>query len=119
MALVSSRFPYIPLQVKITQQQEVVLDIEALVDTGFDGDLIIPRTIVAPGLRPDTHLTWRLADGFDIDVTAYLGEVELPGLEGIHPVLISVLGEEPIVGRGVTDHFALILDHGLQVVVEL
>jgi hypothetical protein len=33
-------------------------------------------------------------------------------------VLVTVLGDEPIVGRGVTDRFRLVLDHGERVIVE-
>jgi hypothetical protein len=31
--------------------------------------------------------------------------------------VISVLGDEPLVGRGVTDRFAVTLDHGRRVIV--
>lgn len=34
-------------------------------------------------------------------------------------VLIAELGDEHILGLGVTNHFRIILDHGEQVIVEL
>jgi hypothetical protein len=40
------------------------------------------------------------------------------GITGVYPVMISLLGEEAIVGRRLTDSFRLILDHGMRVIVE-
>lgn len=42
--LVSSHFPYLPLHVELRQSES---QIEALLDTGFDGDLAVPRQFVA------------------------------------------------------------------------
>jgi hypothetical protein len=32
--------------------------------------------------------------------------------------VVIALGDEPLVGRGVTDRFTVILDHGRQLIVE-
>jgi predicted aspartyl protease len=76
------------------------LEVEALVDTGFDGALVLPGWPVPGGGSPDTHMTWRLADGSMVDAPAYAAEVHLLGLDGVYPVLVSILGDEAVVGRG-------------------
>ena len=58
---VSQRFPYLPLQIQIGS---VSRTIEALIDTGFDGDLLLPPAMLPVGLDPARTATeWRLADG--------------------------------------------------------
>ena len=38
--LISARYPYIPLIVVVNKRSETI---EALLDTGFDGDIILPE----------------------------------------------------------------------------
>ncbi|HLG12793.1 MAG TPA: hypothetical protein VI876_13625 [Dehalococcoidia bacterium] len=112
-----SRFPYIPLRISLALAE---LTVEALVDTGFDGDVVLPSTVVsgpASG-QPDAFLTWRLADGSDVVTGSYLATASIPGLPGLHSVLVSVLGDESIVGRGLTDHYRVVFDHGERVIIE-
>jgi predicted aspartyl protease len=90
--------------------------IEALVDTGFDGDVVLPAGTVTAA--PDFETTWRLADGSRVRSSTYVAEVELRRLSGSYPVMASVLGDEFFVGRGLTDRFLLVLDHGRQLTVE-
>ena len=120
--LVGFRFPYIPLRIAFTAApQSIDLAVEALVDTGFDGDVIVPASLIdqlAPSAQPDSFVIWRLADGSEVVARAYLGTAELPSIPRSHAVLISVLGDEPIAGRGLTDRFLLILDHGERIVLE-
>lgn len=40
----SEKFPYLPLRVAVGER---TVEIMALLDTGFDGDLIVPQTLVA------------------------------------------------------------------------
>jgi len=47
----SAHFPYIPVTVVLNKRIETV---EALLDTGFDGDLIIPEGLMTNGKPPDT-----------------------------------------------------------------
>lgn len=120
--LVGFRFPFLPLRLAFkTPAQSIDLAIEALVDTGFDGDVIVPASLIdqlAPGAEPDAYVTWQRADGLEVVARAYLGTAELPSIPGSHTVLISVLGDEPIAGRGLTDRFRLTLDHGERIVLE-
>lgn len=123
--LISSRFPYIPLHLnlKLGKREHVAIDTEALVDTGFTGDLAVPAAWIKNGHRPDGYVTWMMADGSDIWAPIYLGTVRLPDLEEGKPILIpltiTVLGNEVIAGRGLIDHFKLIFDHGRKLIVEL
>lgn len=115
--VVGSRFPYIPLRISLALDE---LTVEALVDTGFDGDVVLP-SIVISGLaldEPDAFLTWRLADGSDVVTGSYLANAGIRGLPGSHSVLVSVLGDESIVGRGLTDHYRVVFDHGERVIIE-
>lgn len=110
----SSHFPYLPLRVAIRNQR---YQVEALMDTGFDGHVIIPRDLFGNGTPADGRLAWTLADGTRVLAPYYLGSVRIGTVE-VAPVLVSVLGDEPLVGRAVIEHFRIILDHGQRVIVE-
>ena len=111
--LVSSRFPYLPITVSIRQR---AWNFDALIDTGFDGDLVVPLGALA-GDEGDAYLPYRLADGSTSVCEAFLGMVDLAGL-GRFPAGIMALGDECLIGRGMTDQLRLILDHGQQVIAE-
>jgi hypothetical protein len=51
----SAHFPYIPVTVFLNKRTETV---EALLDTGFDGDLIIPEGLMTNGKPPDSYLRY-------------------------------------------------------------
>jgi predicted aspartyl protease len=110
----SSRFPYLSLQLRIGAQAPVV---EALVDTGFDGHVTVPPVLLETGIPPDGHFRWALADGSTIFAPFYLGIAEIGTLPPF-PVTITALGNEPLMGRGVTDRFKVTFDHGEHLVVE-
>ncbi len=112
--VVSSRFPYFPLQLELGQRTE---EVEALLDTGFDGDVAVPPGLLTDEEPPDTYETWTLADGSQVLAPVYLGTGRLGSLSPF-PVLITALGDEPLVGRGVMDRFKVTLDHGQRVIVE-
>lgn len=111
----SNHFPFVPFRVTLGTFTEQT---EALVDTGFDGDLVLPTGSIPASVAPGGELLWALADAPEVLAPAYLGNVQLDTL-GSFPVVITVLGNEPIVGRGLTDRFRLTLDHGALIVVEL
>lgn len=113
----SSHFPYIPITVVINKRIETI---EALLDTGFDGDLIIPEGLMTNGKPPDSYLRFTLADQVtSVLAPAYLGKVEVAELgdAGLYPAIISVLGNEPIIGRNLARRFWITLDHGRQVII--
>lgn len=112
--VISARFPYLPLQLTVRGQTEQV---EALLDTGFDGEIVLPAGFVPDEQRHDIYLQWVLADGSRVQAPAYLGTV-MVGTFGPFNCVITVLGDEVIVGRSITDRFAVTLDHGMRIIVE-
>jgi predicted aspartyl protease len=112
--LVSQRFPYLPVRLDLRLEQA---DFEALLDTGFDGDMAIPAQLIASKFPPDGHLRWTLADGSSVSAPYYIGSIEIAQVAAF-PGVITALGDEAIVGVGVASHLDIILDHGRRVVVE-
>ena len=113
--LTSSRFPYLPIQVQVRQGLH---DVEALLDTGFDGDVVLPVGSILNGQLPDRYVPCELADGSVIFAPFYRGNVQVGALDSF-PAAVVAMGDEPIVGRGVTDRFTVILDYGQRLIVEL
>ena len=113
-SVVSSRFPYLPIHLAVGQRSEAL---EALLDTGFDGDVAVPADPVSTGHPPSGYSRWILADGSTVFAPLFRGTIHVGPL-GPFDALITALGDEPIVGRGVTDRFKVTLDHGQQVIVD-
>jgi predicted aspartyl protease len=113
-SVVSSRFPYLPVHLDVGGHSD---DVEALLDTGFDGDVAVPLSRMPGGQPPDFLETWTLADGTQVVVPTYLGSVQIGGLPAFR-VALTALGDEPLVGRGVGDRFRITLDHGQQLILE-
>jgi predicted aspartyl protease len=115
--LVSEHFPYLPIEV-IFPSLAIWLRLEALLDTGFDGGLIIPED-AAQRLGPPEGLShWRLPDGTELTTPDWEGLLELRGVIRDLAVTVSALGDETIMGRAAMSHFAIVLDHGRRLVVE-
>lgn len=90
----------------------------ALVDTGFDGHLVIPESMVSslPGSTLADRI--RTASGEIVYVPAYRGTVELVDLPGAVPALIIALGDEYLLGLETLNHFRVTFDHGKRLIVE-
>lgn len=58
-----------------------------------------------------------LADESRVRAPIYRGTVRVGSLSPF-PVDVTALGDVPIVGRGVTDRYTIILDHGRRVILE-
>jgi predicted aspartyl protease len=112
--LISSRFPYLPITVRVEEREATV---EALLDTGFDGHIVVPAALLTTGHPPRGHLSWTLADGSAVLAPYYLGTIRVGAL-GPFPALVTVLGDEPLIGRESATHFTITLDHGERVIVE-
>ena len=112
--LISSRFPYLPITARIEEREATV---EALFDTGFDGHIVVPQALIANGQPPRGHLRWTLADGSTVLAPYYLGTIRIGAL-GPFPALVTVLGDEPLMGREIAARFTITLDHGERVTVE-
>lgn len=112
--VVSDRFPFIPLEVHV---RGLAIQVEALLDTGFDGAVALPSSLANELGQPTTSTIGILADGSSVRVPIYAGQVRV-GATVLSPVEVMVLGDEALVGRGISDRFPIILDHGRQIVVE-
>lgn len=110
----SDRFPFLNLRLDVRGRTH---DIDALIDTGFDGFLAVPPALLTSGQPPDDYQPWRLADGTRVTAPVYLGTIYV-GQLGSVPAFIITLGDQPLVGRRVIDRFRVILDHGERVIVE-
>ena len=117
-AVTSSRYPYLPVHVEIFTQQTKVFafDIEPMVDTGFDGGLTVPRGIIPDSIQPFGTSDWKLADENEIQTSAYIARVTIGSLTAV-ATLVIVLGDDPLLGRDVIDHFSLHFDHGRRLTV--
>ncbi len=110
--VVSNHFPYFPVKVAVQNQIE---EFEVLLDTGFDGDIIVPQLDIK---TPDTYVSIRLGDESTILAPACLGSVTI-GAKTISPILVISVGFEPILGRNLAKHFSITLDHGRRLIIEL
>jgi predicted aspartyl protease len=115
----STRFPYLQVRVQIGSPRQVdqELQFEALVDTGFDGGISVPSSLVDASIAPDIQLRLFLADGSELPAPAYLATVRIGVLPPVMTLLIA-LGDEPLLGREVTDRFRVTFDHGREILVE-
>src|SRR5437899_1612512 len=93
----SNHFPYLPVHVRIglgqTPDQE--FDTEALVDTGFDSGLSVPRNTIDPSIQPDVTMNFYLADGTEILAPVYLGYIRIDNLQPVLAAIITV-GDDPL-----------------------
>jgi predicted aspartyl protease len=114
LPLVSTHFPYVPVTISVRGHTH---EAEALLDTGFTGYVVVPTGLVTNGEPPDARLQYSLADGSLVTAPVYRGTIEV-GAFGPFPTLVTVLADEPIVGRELMDRFRITLEHGQRIVVE-
>ena len=91
--LESNHCPYLPLKLHV---QQLIVVVEGLLDTGFDGDVSVPAALRQDLEPSDSEVVCGLADGTVVSVPVYEGEVRL----------------------GVLDRFGVYFDHGQRVIVE-
>ncbi len=108
-------YPYIPIRVQIRRWESEAL---ALLDTGFTGELVIPESVLFHLGIPDDHTDVEVADNRIIPAPAFLGAIEIIGLDPIPDVHITVLGDEYILGLGILDLYKVTFDHGERVIIE-
>lgn len=110
----SSHFPYLPLEIILKQNEHTL---EALLDTGFDGFLVLPPRLITNGEAPDLYEACKLADNSVIRVPIFIGSVKL-GSRELNNITFLIMGDEPIIGREVMKYFKIILDHGRKIILE-
>ena len=109
--------PYPSLAIRFVAQG-IAGEAFALVDTGFDGHLAVPDSLL-PTLPPPSYVRRvRTASGEIVHVPVYLGTVELVDQPGLLDALVIALGDEYLIGLAIMNHFRVTFDHGQRVIVE-
>ena len=122
--LISHTYPFLPLtiHVRISQRKTIDLQTQALIDTGFSGDIVVPATEAMKRYTPDAYATWTMADGSEVLAPIFIGSIHFPQLDEdvaeMVGVTITVLGDAVLIGHSVLKRFTLTLDHGKHVILE-
>jgi clan AA aspartic protease len=122
--LKSSKYPFLPLtiHVRVSNRKNIDINTQALIDTGFSGDIVVPVTGELKQYPPDAYATWTMADGSEVLAPIFLGSIRFPQLDEdvaeMVGVTITVLGDQALIGLSVLRRFTLTLDHGKQVILE-
>lgn len=104
-------FPSLPVTVWALDQPNEGM---ALLDTGFEGDVIIPAHLGTGSSGPGQDLI--LADESVIEAPIRGGFVQIGDLESV-PAEVIYMGNEFIIGMGILHRHEVILDHGQRVIV--
>lgn len=72
--LISSHFPYLPVKVTVKQR---IFDVEALLDTGFDGEIILPSGLATNGELPYWYVDCKLANESVVKIPAFKCSLKL------------------------------------------
>jgi predicted aspartyl protease len=89
-----------------------------MIDPGFEGFVIVPPDLIPLDAFLVDQVRWRLGNGSVVESPVYLATLSFVGIGMGVGVLVAQMGDEVIVGRGVTDHFRVTFDHGAQVIIE-
>ncbi len=122
--LISSKYPFLPLtiRVRVSNRKQIDLHTQALIDTGFSGDIVVPATEELKQSSPDAYATWTMAGGSEVMAPIFLGSIRFPELDEdvaeMVGVTVTVLGDQALIGQSILRRFRLTLDHGKQVTLE-
>lgn len=110
----SFHYPYFPVEVTIKHNKHTL---EALLDTGFDGYVVLPPKLVTNGEVADLYESCKLADDSVIRVPVFIGFIKL-ARKKLNKVTFLIMGDEPVIGREVIKYFKVTLDHGRKIILE-
>jgi predicted aspartyl protease len=113
--LVSGDYPYLQVRVTVRTRSFVY---RALLDTGFDGYLVLPENLESQLGAPQFQVKTRLADGSESIRPHYHGGVEVVGLSVTFLAPLTLLGDECLIGQGIIRQLKVTFDHGKEVVIE-
>jgi predicted aspartyl protease len=105
--LISTRYPFLPLNihVRVTRRKNIDLHTQALIDTGFSGDIVVPATEELKQHSPGAYATWTMADGSEVLAPIFLGSIRFPQLDEdvaeMVGVTVTVLGDQALIGQSV------------------
>jgi clan AA aspartic protease len=108
------------LRVRLRQPTtQIDTDLDAWVDTGFTGELVVPQgQIAALGLPHGPAIRARLADGSDVDLQTYLCLLEWFGIWKQIEIIANT-GTYPLLGVGLLLGHELRIDYRTQTVTLL
>ncbi|HLZ71516.1 MAG TPA: hypothetical protein VKV26_16560 [Dehalococcoidia bacterium] len=112
----STRVPYVPISVRANHSAHE-LGVEALVDTGYTGFVVVPQGSFPNDAAPRHRLRLQLADGSTVLAPAYRGVLRI-GAYTLTDIAITDLGDETIIGMQVVGHFTLTIDHARRLTLE-
>jgi predicted aspartyl protease len=109
----------LPVHVRLglLQYPDFEFDVEAHVDTGFDGSLTVPQGLIPDRVQPWNQQECILADGSSFYANIYRGFVTVGPLQPI-PAIIIALPTQALLGLAVTNHFRLSFLYGREVILE-
>ena len=110
--MTSLTFPFVPVRIELDGR---VFEENAILDTGFDGEISIPKTHVE-GLEPDDSARFMFPDGTIVEPDIFRGIVRFADMEPTVAEIVA-LGDEFIVGIRILRHYEVILDHGRRVII--
>ena len=109
--MISTRFPYLPIVVIVRGRPYPA---EAMLDTGFNTDIVVPASFDLGSSATTVNLT--LGDGSSVRVLRVLGYVQVGDFDPV-PAEILATGNQYVIGTGILSHYEVILDHGQRVIV--
>ena len=110
--MTSPRYPSFPVRIELAGR---VFEENAVLDTGFDGEVAVPVSRVE-GLETDEFERFAFPDGTVVEPGIFRGSVQLADLPPV-PAEIVALGSEFIIGIQILIRYEIILDHGQRVIV--
>ena len=94
------------LKLRVSEPGMSGREFEAVIDTGYDGYLSLPRTIISalrlPWVRRGRAV---LADGTEIDCEVYRAEIVWDGTQT--PILVDEADTDPLIGMNLLNGFEL------------
>ena len=116
--LISRKYPFLPLtiHVRVSTRKKIDIHTQALIDTGFSGDIVAPTTEELKQYPPDAYATWTMAEGSEVMAPIFLGRIRFPQLDDdvaeTVGITVTVLGDQALIGQSILRRFTLTLDHG-------
>lgn len=87
----SKLHPYVEVRVKGSEQD---FEVDCLVDTGFAGGVVLPQELRDKvDFTPMARRVWRLADGSEIELVVFAGQIGFKGEEKKMAILFIDRGE--------------------------
>jgi clan AA aspartic protease len=90
-------------------ERSASIEIECVVDTGFEGFLTLPPSIVAElGLPYLININANLADNSSVETNVYLATIIWNGAE--RNVAVLAMGRRPLIGTALLEDYHLSID---------